>query len=176
MEILALPVEEWREYRELRLRALREDPEAFSSRYADSLNQPEDYWRTRLAEAAKGERTWLLFARQDAKLVGMVGAFIEDPAAERATVVSVYVPKEARGQGISTHLMEAMLRLLSTVPTLKQAQLCVNVTQIPAIQLYKRFGFVETGQEPAMTGAGHAVQQLVMQRALPIEDSGQGPM
>ncbi len=58
MEILRLPVENWKEYRELRLRALREDPEAFSSSYATAIDEPDEFWRGRLAEAAQGKRGW----------------------------------------------------------------------------------------------------------------------
>jgi len=169
VEIIQVPVEGWQLYRELRLRALKEDPEAFSSSYADGLNQPEELWRKRLTDAAVGEHSWLLFARQDDKLVGMIGAFLEDPSTDTATVVSVYVPKEARRQGISARLMQEMLRLLSRAPGLRKAKLAVNETQLGAIQLYRRFGFVETGVEPATTGAGQAVQQLMMERELPGE-------
>jgi ribosomal protein S18 acetylase RimI-like enzyme len=167
VDIVTLPVESWREYRELRLRALKEDPEAFSSSYADSQDQPEQFWKGRLADAADGKRAWLLFAIQDNIPVGMIGAFIEAPSPDVATVVSVYVPREARGQGISARLMEEILRLLSNMPALKKARLRVNVTQLPAINLYRRFGFLEIALEPSTTGTGQVVQQMLMERDLP---------
>lgn len=40
MDIVKLPIEKWSEYRDLRLRALQEDPEAFSSAYAKELHHP----------------------------------------------------------------------------------------------------------------------------------------
>ena len=46
MDMLTLPVENWEQYRDLRLRALKEDPEAFSSSYADSVSQPDEFWKT----------------------------------------------------------------------------------------------------------------------------------
>lgn len=168
MDVITLPIDQWKEYRELRLRALKEDPEAFSSAYADSLNQPEEFWKGRLADAAQAQRSWLLFARQSERLTGMIGAFLEDDSQDTATIVSVYVVREARGQGISSRLMQEILQVLSSVPALKKAQLRVNITQLPAIQLYRRFGFREIGVEPATTGAGQAVHQLVMQRELPF--------
>ena len=171
MQIVSLPVEKWREYRDLRLRALKEDAEAFSSSYADSLQQTEAFWKWRLAEAERGERSWLLFATQDDRLVGMIGAFMEVESTDIATVVSVYVPREERGKGISKQLMREMLRVLSAVPRFRRAPLDVNVTQTAAIGLYGRFGFREIGKKPARTGAGEAVQQLIMERDLPaLED------
>lgn len=168
MDIVRLPIEKWNEYRALRLRALKEDPEAFSSSYADSLRQPEQFWKARLASAERGERSWLLFGRQDNKPVGMIGAFIEGDTTETATVVSVYVPREERGNGISSRLMEEILRVLSAVPRLRKARLDVNVSQVAAIRVYQRCGFREIGRKPATTGAGEAVEQLVMERELPV--------
>jgi len=168
MDVLRLPVEKWKEYRDLRLRALKEDPEAFSSAYSASVDQPEAFWKGRLADAARGERAWLLLAKQDNKLVGMIGACIEEDSTDTATVVSVYVPREERGKGISARLMEEMLRVLSDVPALRKARLQVDVTQLAAIRVYRRFGFLEIGLEPSTTGAGEAVDQLVMERDLPV--------
>lgn len=171
MDILRLPVEQWREYRDLRLRALKEDPEAFSSSYSASVGQPEAFWRKRLADAELAERSWLLFAKQDNRLLGMIGAFIEEGATDTATVVSVYVPREERGKKTAARLMEEMLRVLSEVPSLKKATLNVNVSQLAAIRLYKRFGFLETGTQPSTTGAGETVEQVIMERALPARVS-----
>lgn len=168
MEVVNLRVENWQEYRKLRLRALKEDPQAFGSSYADSLNQPDEFWKRRLADAADGMRSWLLFAQEGEKLTGMIGAFLEEVPTDTATIVSVYVPLEARGQGIAVLLMEAMLGVLSATPSLTKAQLSVNVTQLPAIQVYKHFGFREIGVHPSTTGAGKAVSQLIMQRDLPF--------
>jgi predicted GNAT family acetyltransferase len=98
----------------------------------------------------------------------MIGAFIEGDSTETVTVVSVYVPREERGSGISSSPMGAMLRVLSDVPTLKKARLDVNVSQLAAIRVYTRFGFRETGRKPATTGAGEAVEQLMMERELPV--------
>jgi len=165
-EILRLPVGNWKEYRDLRLRALREDPEAFSSSYAATQEQPDEYWKDRLAEALRGERSWLLFAKEGDKLVGMIGAFVEAKSSDTATVVSVYVPREERGKGVSAALMEEMLRVLSESAELRKAELVVNVSQSQAIQLYLRFGFRETGRQPSTTGAGQDVEQVVMERQL----------
>jgi ribosomal protein S18 acetylase RimI-like enzyme len=170
MDILKLPADKWEEYRDLRLRALKEDPEAFSSSYAASLDLPDEFWKKRLSDALAGEGNWLLFARQDDKLVGMIGAYLEPEVLDTATIVSVYVPSEERGKGISVRLMEEMLRMLSEIPALRRAKLHVNVTQFEALGLYRRFGFAEKGTRPATTGAGEAVEQIIMERDLPARE------
>ncbi len=169
MEIIKLPAEDWQEYRNLRLRALKEDPEAFSSTYAESAVLPDGRWKSRLLDARRGERSWLFFAREAGKLVGMIGAFIDEASPEAATIVSVYVPAEERGKGISSRLMEWMLRELSSNAALKRATLAVNRAQLPAVSLYEKFGFRCTGAEMAQMGNGTVAEELIMERPLPYQ-------
>jgi ribosomal protein S18 acetylase RimI-like enzyme len=174
VEILRLPVDHWQEYRDLRLRALKEDPEAFSSSHAVSQDLPDEFWKKRLADALEGQRSWLLFAKDNDKLVGMIGAFVDDGSTDTATVVSVYVPKEERGKRISARLMAEMLRALSETSSLRKAQLMVNVNQVPAVRLYRGFGFHEIGRQPSITGAGQLVEQMVMERQLAPKPAADG--
>ncbi len=169
MEIVSLSVEEWRQYRSLRLRALKEDPEAFSSIFEVEASKPDEFWQGRLGDASKGEKSWLLFAREAGKLVGMIGAYIPEGSGDTPTIVSVYVPSEERGKGISRRLMQEMLKTLSSKPDLRKVRLAVNITQIAAVNLYRAFGFQDIGRKPSMTGAGHTVEQLEMERPLPME-------
>ncbi len=167
MEIVKLAADDWQAYRDLRLRALKEDAGAFGSTYAESAILPEGRWRSRLLDAQKGERSWLFFAREGGKLVGMIGAFIDDGSPGTATIVSVYVPAEERGKGTSSRLMERVLRELSTNASLKLATLAVNKRQLPAIGLYRKFGFQCSGIETAQMGDGTVAEELVMMRPLP---------
>ncbi len=173
MEIVRLPVEDWQAYRDLRLRALNEDPQAFSSTYAEVAAWPEERWKRRLRDALEGERSWLFFAREKGRLVGMIGAFVDEASPENATIVSVYVPAEVRGRGISSELLTCILGELSRHPSLKMATLAVNKQQLPAVGLYRKFGFQATRTEPAQTGNGELVEEMVMERPLPFQISQQ---
>lgn len=168
MEILKLPVDSWQEYRDLRLQALKEDPQAFGSSYQTNFEYPKEEWQRRLTNAAVGKINWLLFAREKDKLVGMIGAYMEDNSVDMATILSVYVSKKERGKGVSIKLMEGMLEELSGKSFLKKAKLRVNRDQLPAVGLYKKFGFKEVGTEPHKMGDGKLVDVLVMERSLPF--------
>ncbi len=168
MEIIRLPVEEWQQYRDLRLRALKEDPQAFSTTYADAVGFPDEMWRGRLLDALQGGHSWLFFAREAGKLVGMIGAFVDEASPQTATIVSVYVPAEERGKGISAAMMACILSELSTNGALKKAVLAVNKAQLPAMGLYEKFGFQIVGMEPGVSGEGKPVEELLMERPLPF--------
>ena len=84
-------------YRALRLRALRDHPDAFTSSYADERERPLEAASQRLAAHA----FW--GAYRHAELWGMVGLEREPRARNRhkATVMGMYVAPEARGQGVA---------------------------------------------------------------------------
>lgn len=168
IEIVKLPVDAWREYRDLRLRALKEEPEAFTSAYLASTELPETHWRQRLADAQRAERSWLLFAKEEGRLVGMLGAYVDEKSTDSATIVSVFVPREERGRGISSLLMAAILQAVSGKRHLHKARLDVNAGQERAVALYLRFGFRETGRKPVTSGSGNAAIQIEMERPLPF--------
>lgn len=155
--------EEWQAYRDLRLEALKTEPQAFGSTYQEALRCPDAYWQARLKDAADSTQSWLLFAKKDGCLVGMIGAFVES---EIANVISVYVVETARGQGISKRLLSALLTELSASGNVETARLTVNKDQLPALALYRRFGFEIVREEECLMGDGELHAQYVMERAL----------
>src|SRR3954453_4900446 len=51
--VKALDGEDWQAFRDVRLAALRESPEAFASSYEAELEYDEDFWRARLARSER---------------------------------------------------------------------------------------------------------------------------
>jgi ribosomal protein S18 acetylase RimI-like enzyme len=164
--ITRLPVERWPEYRELRLRALKTDPQAFGQSYDEAVNHPEERWRQRLLDAAEG-KSWLVFAEQDGRLIGMSGAYQwpEDLEANRAMIIAVFVDPELRGQRIGERLVQAVLDQLRAAG-LCSAILAVNPEQVAAVRLYERMGFIATGTEVNQLGNGQECEETVMERSL----------
>jgi ribosomal protein S18 acetylase RimI-like enzyme len=163
--IRRLPVERWAEYRELRLRALKSAPQAFGQSYEAATAQPEEHWQKRLADVVAGNN-WLVFAEHEGRLIGVTGAFQwpEDIAANRATVVAVYVDEDQRGLGIGSALMQATLdELRGHVAT---AILAVNPAQTAAVRLYERMGFSPIGTEVNLMGDGAECEEIVMELSL----------
>lgn len=164
--ITQLPVERWPEYRELRLRALKTDPQAFGQSYEEAVTHPEERWRQRLIDAAEG-KSWLVFAERGGRLIGMSGAYQwpEDREANRAMVIAVFVDPDLRGQRIGERLMLAVLDQLRAAG-LDSAILAVNPEQTSAVRLYERMGFIATGSEVNMLGHGQECEETVMERRL----------
>ena len=135
VEIQRIGPDEWEVFRDLRLRALREAPYAFGSRYADWAQAPEERWRDRLANVPLN-----LVARMGGELVGMASGVVED---DRAELISMWVDPVARGSGVADALIEAVVAWARTGG--RSTYLMVRSENARAISAYARAGFVDLG-------------------------------
>ena len=95
VEVRACVPDEWETYRDLRLRALAEDPDAFGSTHARELEFTEEIWRERAAGMAVAEC--------DGRPAGIVGAWQFEPMATE--LVGMWVASECRGRGVGEALV-----------------------------------------------------------------------
>lgn len=130
-------------YRALRLRALREHPDAFTSSYAEDREQPVEAAAQRLA----AHPFW--GAYQHAELYGFVGLERELRAKNRhkATVMGMYVAPEVGGQGVGRALLDALVRH-ARANGLESLVLTVTEGNARARRLYEAAGFRSFGIEP----------------------------
>jgi ribosomal protein S18 acetylase RimI-like enzyme len=130
-------------WRSLRLRALREHPDAFTSSWEADAQQPVEAAAARLAAHA----VW--GAYQGRELYGFVGLERESRPKNRhkATVVGMYVAPEVAGQGVGRALLAA---LLAHARAEGVASLVLTVTDgnDHARRLYEGAGFRSFGIEP----------------------------
>ena len=157
----------WKDYKNLRLRALREEPKAFASSYEIEKNTPDEEWKKRLKSYKEGKNNWMVFANDAGKLVGMVGAYQTDRHIKNNSVdiIALFVPGEERGRGISKLLMRALLDELKNA-SISNAKLSVYKEQVIALNLYKKLGFKITGQENVPHGTGEPHKAYLMEKTL----------
>jgi ribosomal protein S18 acetylase RimI-like enzyme len=135
-------------WRDLRLRMLRENPEAFGSAYEDQAAWPLDRFAQRLREANTPDNL-ILGAFEGDALIGSVGMGREVGAKVRhkAGIVSVYVAPEARGRSVARALFDDIIARARTLPGLEQLYLGVGADNIAARSLYLSLGFEVYGLE-----------------------------
>lgn len=141
-------------FRDLRLRALREDPVAFTNSVEEFSQQPLDKIAARFR--SDPAESFMLGAFQDRKLVGLVGFYRESPLKLRhkGSIVSLYVAPEARGHGLGRALLRDAIRRVREIDGVEQLLLGVMVTQTAARQLYDSLGFVVYGREARASKVG----------------------
>jgi ribosomal protein S18 acetylase RimI-like enzyme len=155
--IRTVRADEWRRWRETRLRMLREDADFFSTRYEDMVREPDSTWRTWIAEAAAGEQKTLFVAEEEGCWLGVVGAFARvDPT--EVQLISMWVDRGQRGRGIARDLIRAVARWTQERGS-ERVVLFVQEANEPAQHLYERAGFRATGDRAP---AGRSAFKLVL--------------
>jgi ribosomal protein S18 acetylase RimI-like enzyme len=161
--IVKLPPDRWRDYRTLRLLALRTDPIAFGSTYDEARQRPEAWWRQRLADP----RATFLFARVGEALAGTMGALLGDDDPRTALIVGAFVAPPYRNRGLGKALLRALLAEIAAHPQLSRVQLHVSESQAAAIALYTACGFAVTGQLDRLDHLGAPIcREFIMERAV----------
>jgi RimJ/RimL family protein N-acetyltransferase len=157
--------DEWRRWRETRLRMLRDDADFFSTRYDDMVREPEQTWRDWIADAAAGAEKILFVAEEAGRWLGDVGAFARvDPL--EVQLISMWVDPTARGRGVARDLIRSVAAwALGRGST--RVVLFVQEANEPAQQLYQRAGFRPTGDRAPAAG-GRSAFKLVL--AAPVGD------
>ena len=154
--IRRLTLDEWALYRQIRLRALVDAPEAFSTTVGDVVRLTETEWRARLA----GRTTFV--ADDDGTLVGLVsGIGIVQPDA--AELISMWVQREWRGRGIGGQLVDAVADWAAGEGFIR-LRLWVADGNGPAERLYVRHGFRRTGERQPLGTQGRT--EFAMDRRL----------
>ncbi len=143
-------------YRALRLRALAEHPDAFTSSVEEESGKPLTWSAQRLASSAETPHNFFLGVFKDASLLGMVGVAGRYRPKERhnATVVGMYVAPELAGQGAGLALMRELLKQARAMPDLEQLDLTVTAGNDTAQGIYARCGFTVYGILPRAIKVG----------------------
>jgi ribosomal protein S18 acetylase RimI-like enzyme len=145
MEVRRLVAADAVAYRTLRLRALREHPEAFTSSYEEDAAQPPAMAAQRIA--SPDFTAWGAFEGE--ALHGMLALDRERRAKNRhkATAVGMYVAPDVAGQGVGRALLEALIAH-ARAAGIQSLVLTVTEGNASALALYEQAGFQSIGIEP----------------------------
>jgi RimJ/RimL family protein N-acetyltransferase len=148
MEVRILKEADAEAFWNIRLQALRENPESFGSSYEELLERG-------ISGVTQGfrKRTSPLedvtFGAFEGSLVGIAGFRREEEVKRRhkATIWGMYVIPEMRGKGIGKALLRAAIAHARTLPNLEKINLSVVLASTEARQLFLSLGFETYGLE-----------------------------
>jgi ribosomal protein S18 acetylase RimI-like enzyme len=141
-----LGLEDWADFRDIRLRSLADSPDAFGSTLEREQAFTEADWRHRLSGP--------VYVVYDPTPVAIGGIFDN---AGTPHVWGMWTDPAHRGRGHARAILDAL------IPPATVAQLDVNVTNGGARTTYERYGFVATGElEPLRPGSDQRIELMVL--------------
>lgn len=147
MQIRTLQIKDVSAYRDFRLRALREHPEAFAASYEEEQHRPREEIALGLVP---GSEHVTLGAFHEGELAGIatIVRSARSKLRHKATITSMYVAPQARGLGIGRVLLQEVTEIARGWEGATEVSLAVTVGNEAARALYARHGFMSWGIEP----------------------------
>jgi GNAT superfamily N-acetyltransferase len=140
-EVRRIERDEWQRYKQVRLAALAQDPDAFGSTHAREAASVDEMWIERTTAAALGEQR-ITFVADDGgpELVGLVGGWCEPDGT--IELISMWTSPAVRRTGVGRALVAAVLAWAGD----RLVSLWFTEGNDAARRLYEEMGFVATGE------------------------------
>jgi ribosomal protein S18 acetylase RimI-like enzyme len=145
---IALP--EWERYRDLRLRALQDAPDAFATKFADVAYNPDEFWQQRLSNLSH-DADFPIFVQYGSQAVGLAWGKIEPLQSHDAHLFHMWVAPEHRQHGVGRMLVDAVVAWAQShgATTMSLSVACENIA---AQRLYISAGFGNIEEPKLMRG------------------------
>ena len=133
--VRAFEAHEWEIYRDLRLRALADAPDAFASTLAGETRLSDSEWARRLATSTGSAPQISAVAESGDRPVGIAYGRIESGDSDAAHLYAMWVDPTARRSGVGRALLRAVVSWARSAPARRRR---VEVTQgnVAAVRLY----------------------------------------
>jgi len=132
-------------FKQVRLKALRDSPDAYGSTYESASQRDERSWKEQLWATTDGNDRNTQFAFEDGRCVG-IAALYRERSKPSGDIVMMWVDPEYRGSSAASLLVD---ELLSWAKESGFAAVSLNVTDsnARAIKFYENQGFHDTGEK-----------------------------
>ena len=144
IQVRALKRHEVDLHKELRLKALRDEPDVFGQSFEDAASRDTGYWEQLTESVTAVDQHIMLLSIVEEVVCGSVYGLLDRTRADGVRVGGMWVDPLYRKRGVGMSLLRELFQW-----ALKQERshvgLWVPAHKKGAVALYKRAGFVETG-------------------------------
>jgi len=135
------------QYQELRLKALKINPEAFGSTYEREVNFTQKMVEERIRPT---EDNFVLGVFDDQNVLLGIVTYMRETSmktAHKGNIFGMFVAPESRGNGLGKLLLQELVRKVKQTNGLEQINLTVVSENLSAKKLYSSIGFETYGVE-----------------------------
>lgn len=137
--------EDWKLYKEMRLRSLNDSPDAFSSTYEREYEFSDEEWIERASVSERVSQALPLIAELDGIAIGIACGVVHTPGDDSAKVYQMWVEPRMRGQGVGKLLLNRLIDWAKNA-RIGSLELAVTTSNTEAVNLYQSSGFIASGE------------------------------
>lgn len=154
---------DWKTYKDLRLRALADSPDAFGSTLAIELERSDAQWAESLVVASKSGSDFPLITYVGHEPAGLAWAKVDSMDSFTTHLFQMWVAPERRGQGIGGLLLNTAIQWAKDQGA-KSMVLSVTCGNTSAVRLYQSAGFRQVGvHQPLRPGSLTLAQRMALE-------------
>lgn len=159
ISIRQLTENDWREFSQIRLKALQTDPKAFGSNYEKESQMTETDWQSRLQ--AKDNAIFLLYEDETAIGITCVSVDRDDPTKKTALLWGSWLAPHVRGKGLSELMYKTRINWAKDQPTVEKIIVSHRATNLSSKFANQKHGFVLTHKTEKVWTADGATEDEI---------------
>ena len=142
ISIRRLTEKHWREFSQIRLKALLTDPQVFGSNYEKESQMSEMEWRSRLQ--ATDNAIFLIYAGDTPVGITCVSVDRNDPTGKTALLWGSWLAPEFRGKGLSELMYQTRIDWAKNQPSVEKIIVSHRASNLASKYANQKHGFVFT--------------------------------
>ncbi|TAG06753.1 MAG: GNAT family N-acetyltransferase [Verrucomicrobia bacterium] len=150
-------------FRAVRLEALRESPEAFSSLYEDAIVRSDQSWADQADSSATGSNRATFISFED-QPVGMAALYRDENCTDIGELIQMWVAPEVRGGTVAGDLLREVFHWASS-NRFAFVKAEVMKSNARALRFYEKFGFTESDDKSFVSASSLLLTKKVEQDA-----------
>ncbi len=147
VRVRILGEDEWRLYRQVRLAALQDAPDAFVARFEDETSYDDDFWRERMTRAHR------IVAERGDDPVGLVALGLHNEEPENGEVFELWTSPTVRGQRVAWDLLSTASQKAAQTGC-RLLYFWVGSDNASAVSFASCFGFRPADRRPVRVADG----------------------
>jgi len=124
--------------------SLQDSPDSFGSSYEHESLFSNSEWATRLDPKNRAKYARPLIAELNGIAVGLAWGLLHNPQDKTAHIYQMWVSPDVRGRGVGSLLLKNIIAWAKN-SDLDHISLAVTTINLPAVKLYKAYGFEPYG-------------------------------
>ena len=130
---------DWKDFRNIRLKALKSDPEVFGSHYEKEKNYTKQDWQEWVG--AKDQAVFFIY--DDEKPIGMTGIFVPQDTVEKSKAVlwGSWLEPEYRRKGMSEMMYKSRIEWAKQQPEIRRIEVTHRKSNVASKYAIQKHGF-----------------------------------